>query len=124
MGRCVRNASTSAYATPPYVLASRATFSRFAPQTAAISTPGMARAARACVSLMFPAPSRPTRMPGLLRCVRSDPANLDVAVPDLVAVILQQDVPVLELAEALDVLELALRDGRAELRTVERIPQH
>ena len=41
------------------------------------------------------------------------PLDLDVAVPDAVAVILEQDVAVLQLAESRDVLELALRDCRA-----------
>src|SRR5688572_20702588 len=36
--------------------------------------------------------------------------DLDLAVPDLVAVVLQEDVPLLRRAEAGDVLELALRD--------------
>ena len=39
---------------------------------------------------------------------RTDPDRL---VPDLVAMILHEDVPLLQRAEARDVLELALRDG-------------
>ena len=52
------------------------------------------------------------------------PSDLDVAVPDAVAVILKQDEAVLQLAEARDVLEFALRDGFAQGGTVELVLEH
>ncbi len=56
--------------------------------------------------------------------LHAETPNLDVAEPDLVAVILQQDVAVLALAETIDALELALLDCRIERRTVELVLQH
>ena len=53
-----------------------------------------------------------------------EPPDLDVAVPHAVAMVLQQDEAVLQLAEPRDVLELALRDGRAERGAVELVLQH
>ena len=44
--------------------------------------------------------------------------DLDRPVPHLIAVVLHQDVTLLQLAEPRDVLELALRDGRLERRAV------
>src|SRR5688500_13420835 len=85
-------------------------------------------AARTWVSLMPPAPRMPMRTRFDGRCVsgRLGPSllrgpDLDLAVPDLVAVILQEDVPLLRLAEAGDVLELALGDGLAQRRRVELV---
>src|SRR5689334_6025580 len=52
-----------------------------------------------------------------------DRTDLEVAVADGVAVVLQQDQAVLRLAEALDVLELALGDRLAERRAVERVAE-
>ncbi|PYR55898.1 MAG: hypothetical protein DMF85_18230 [Acidobacteria bacterium] len=62
IGRCARNRATSAYGVPPASRASFSAFCRFVPWTATTSTPGIERAARACVSLMFPAPRIPTFM--------------------------------------------------------------
>ena len=47
-----------------------------------------------------------------------------VAEPDLVAVILEQDVAILRLAEARDALELALRDGGIERGLFELVLEH
>ncbi len=58
-------------------------------------------------------------------CARGGQASdLDVAVPDAVSVILQEDEAVLQLAEPRDVLELALRDRCAQRRAVELVLQH
>src|SRR3954468_19409885 len=52
------------------------------------------------------------------------PLDFDLAVPHLVAVILDEDVSALRLAEARDVLELALGDRRLELGRFEIVFEH
>src|SRR5438046_8301258 len=63
IGRCSRNRSKSVYGRAPWRPARLSARSRFRAYTAATVTPGMALAARACVSLMFPAPTSPMCIP-------------------------------------------------------------
>src|SRR5688572_2190437 len=51
-------------------------------------------------------------------------SDLHVAVPDPVAMILQKDMPVLQLSKPLDALELALVDGGLQVGRLELILQH
>src|SRR3954471_7360503 len=120
--------SRSAHAAAPAAPASAAALAALAPCTATIVTSGIACAARTCVALMPPAPMMPIRMRRRTALPRRrallDAHDLDAAVPHLVAVVLQQDMAVLRLAEPRDVLELALRDGGAQRRRVELVLEH
>ena len=64
--------------------------------------------------------TRPTGRPGL-RCLRS---NLNVPCPHLVAVVLQEDVSLLQLPEPRDALELAVLDRRTQSEAVQLVLEH
>src|SRR5262245_21562358 len=122
---CARKDARSSYGVAPADAASARALSRLSPCTATTSTPGMPCAARTCVALIPPAPRMPIRIadgPGGARL--REPLDLDLPVPHLVAVILEQDVAVLRRAETGDVLELALRDRGTQRRRVELVLEH
>src|SRR5688572_5302265 len=55
---------------------------------------------------------------------RHDPTDFDISIPNSIAVVLQENVPFLKLAEALDPLELALLDRGVQLGRIELVLEY